>query len=225
MASIPFIVTFFTMSAIPYAFILTSATSRSAEARHLYVGAFIVALAILIFSSWGIDAVKPEGSACMIEPTYDAGVCTVVDVKNTNDVEWMKTCKVFGKRDYAFMYKGIVEKYRLDMAAFHDTYEQLKGLAAQFHGFVKDLVVRPVDEGLPSLVDMAVCYTAFMPCSASCMPIKPCKTLVRDAIMLLIKHRDVQKVVDADCQDAADDNATWQIYCVWPDSTNHLHDF
>ena len=52
LASIPFIVTFFTMSAIPYAFILTSATSRSAEARHLYIGAFIVALAILIFSSW-----------------------------------------------------------------------------------------------------------------------------------------------------------------------------
>ena len=114
----PFIVTFFTMSAMPYAFILRSATSRSAAAAYLYVCALTVALAILIFSSWGMEAIKPEGSVCMKEPTYDAGICTVVDVKNTKDVEWMKTCKVFGKRDYAFMYKGIVEKYRVDMAGF-----------------------------------------------------------------------------------------------------------
>ena len=142
------------MSAMPFAFILPSSTSRSAAAAYLYGCAFMVALAILIFSSWGMEAIKPEGSACMKEPTYEAGICTVVDVKNTEDVEWMKTCKLFGKRDYAFVYKGIVEKYRLDMAAFSDTYEQMKGLAARVTDFLKELIVDPVDKGLPSIVDI-----------------------------------------------------------------------
>ena len=141
----------------------------------------------------------------MIEPTYDAGVCTVVDVKNTNDVEWMKTCKLFGKKDYVFMSKGIVEKYRIDMAALYDTYEQLKGLAAQLPALTKDFVLLPVDEGLPSLVDMAICYIAFMPCSASCMPIKPCKTVVRDGMNRWIKHHNDQNMKDADCQVSAED--------------------
>ena len=157
LASMPFIVTFFAMSAMPYTFILQSATSRSAAAIYIYVCALMVALAILVFSSWGTEAIKPEGPVCIKEPTYDAGICTVVDVKNTEDVEWMKTCKVFGKRDYTFMYKGVVEKYRLDMAAFHDTYEQLKSVA-RFTGFTKELVVNPVDEGLPSMVEMLICY-------------------------------------------------------------------
>ena len=123
LASIPFIITFFAMSAMPYAFMLQRATSRSAAAALFYAAGFLVALAILILSSWGIEAIKPEGSACMIKPAYDAGVCTVVDVKNTDDVEWMKTCKLFGKKDYAFLYKGVAEKYRVDMVTFLNTYQ------------------------------------------------------------------------------------------------------
>ena len=111
-----------------------------------------------MLSLWGTGGIKPRPSACFDKYDYsnNTGICTVVDVNNTNDVEWMKTCKLFGKRDYVFMYKGIVEKYRFDMAVLHDTYEQLKLFAAQLSALTKDVVVLPVDEGLPSLVDMAV---------------------------------------------------------------------
>ena len=202
LASIPFIVTFFAMSAMPPVFMLSSATSRSAAAALLYFGAFIVALAILIFS-WGIEAIKPEGSACMIKPAYDAGVCTVVDVNNTNDVEWMKTCKLFGEKDYAFFYKGMVEKYRVDMVAFYAMYGHLKALAT--NSFLEEFVLYPVDKDLPSILDMVICYAAFMPCSASCMPIKPCKTIVRDGLKRLVKHERVQSILDSDCRDVVGD--------------------
>ena len=197
LASTPFIVTFFAMSAMPYVFVLRSGMLRSAAAVYLYVCVLTVAFSILIFSTWGMEAIKPKRPVCMKERTYDAGICTVVDVNNTEDIEWMKTCKVFGKRDYAFMYKGGVEKYRADMVAFHDTYEQLKGIFNETE--LKEIFVDPVDKGLPSMADMLICNLAFMPCSASCMPIKPCKTFVRDGLKKMIRHGGVQNVIEKTC--------------------------
>ena len=83
----------------------------------------------------------------MVEPAYDAGSCTAVGVNNTDDVEWMKTCKLFDKRDYVFLYSGIVEKYRLDMAEFHSIFEIIKSLADS--AFEEALALDPVGEGLP----------------------------------------------------------------------------
>ena len=116
----------------------------------------------------------------------------------------MKTCKLFGKREYAFMYKGIVNKYRVDMAAFHTTYMQLRGFAGTVNDFLEQFVLYPVDEGLPSILDMTVCSAAFIPCSAKCMPIIPCKRIVEDAIKKFDKHRHVKNVLNADCQNLAD---------------------
>ena len=126
----------------------------------------------------------------------------VVDVVETTYVEWMKTCKLFGKIDNAFLYTGMPEKYRVDLVETHKIYKTLRTFASGVNNFTEIFATAPISDDLPSLMDELICVSLFLPCSESCEPVKPCRTILNDAFRRLASGNKAARVLETDCKSA-----------------------
>ena len=131
-----------------------------------------------------IDDTKPAGEMCATF-TYsaDTGDCEHLDTSTMNDF-WKKRCGFANlPTSQIFINTDIRNKYSFDPGAGAASYSLARNVA-KIDDLAEALVVTPIDEDTGmSITDYIFCASFFTPCSASCIPLNPCSSFAKNALL------------------------------------------
>ena len=164
----------------------------------------LVAIASFLLVTIPIDDTKPADETCATF-TYsaDTGSCKHLDTGTMNEF-WKKRCGFANQpTSHIFINSEVGSKYGFDPGAGATSYELARNVA-NLEPAVKNFVVTPVgaDVGM-SFTDYVLCLSFYTPCSASCIPLSPCSSIVKDTLSH-ISFNMIQDILKADCKNVLD---------------------
>ena len=130
------------------------------------------------------------------------GRCEVQNTSLTGEAnKWLKMCNLLStSTNPLFFSKSVSKKYGLDTSDVWNIYNPLKDFAAGFHSAVAAMVSEKIDGIGMSVLDYAVCYALFVPCTPNCEPMRPCDGSARNLLRFVDDVEQVRNLLEENCE-------------------------